>query len=98
MDILATLKEAQSELAKRLSAQFDTELDYAQKELTEVIDGYQADAPMPPHQIGNLANAEDGLNCWLVDNTDEVFEEEPAVDNARGLLDDVLHELRKLAS
>ena len=41
-----------------------------------------------------LEAAEHILNNWLVDNTERVFEEEPEIDTARGLLLEVLEELK----
>jgi len=39
-----------------------------------------------------IALAERLLNEWLVDNTEQVFEEQPEIDTARGYLDDVLNQ------
>lgn len=39
-----------------------------------------------------IAKAEQLLNHWLVDNTEQVFEEQPEIDTARGYLDDVLNQ------
>jgi hypothetical protein len=33
-----------------------------------------------------ITRAESILNDWLVDNTEDVFEEQPEIDDARGLL------------
>ena len=37
-----------------------------------------------------IRQAERILNDWLVDNTEEVFEEQPEIDTVRGLLLDAL--------
>ena len=37
-----------------------------------------------------LVQAEALLNEWLADNTENVFEEEPEIDDARGLILEVL--------
>lgn len=46
-------------------------------------------------QVKALQEAEKLLNDWLVDNTEEVFEEQPEIDQARGLLNDLLESLQK---
>lgn len=45
-----------------------------------------------------IQRAEQMLNEWLVDNTEDVFEEEPEIDEARGLLNkaiELLHQMSK---
>lgn len=37
-----------------------------------------------------IRQAEQILNEWLADNTESVFEEQPEIDNARGILLDAL--------
>jgi hypothetical protein len=44
--------------------------------------------------IEKLKQAEQILNEWLVDNTAEVFEEQPEIDEARGLLIEYLEAYR----
>lgn len=48
--------------------------------------------------IEKLKEAEQLLNEWLVDNTEEVFEEEPEVDEARGLLTEVIERFENEAA
>jgi len=45
--------------------------------------------------IGHLRNAADSLTSYLLDNTDEVFEEDPDIDNARAEIYDVVGVLQK---
>jgi hypothetical protein len=40
-----------------------------------------------------LGLVEELLNVWLTDNTQYSFEEEPHIDDARGLLIDIIDEL-----
>lgn len=42
-----------------------------------------------------VQKAEQLMNEWLVDNTEQVFEEQPAIDTARGYLNDALNILNK---
>lgn len=42
-----------------------------------------------------VSRAESILNEWLVDNTEEVFEEQPEIDDARGLLIEAIDLLEK---
>lgn len=41
-----------------------------------------------------IEEAERVLNLWLVDNTDELFEEAPEIDHARDLLIDAIEKMR----
>lgn len=43
--------------------------------------------------LAKLNKVEQMLADWLVDNTDEVFEEQPEIDEARGLLIEAIEEL-----
>jgi len=44
--------------------------------------------------LDSIESAERILNQWLVDNTDELFEESPKIDEARGLLIEAIEKLR----
>lgn len=48
---------------------------------------------MTEEQKRKLEKAEQILNRWLVDNTDEVFEEQSEIDSARSLIQEVLEAL-----
>jgi hypothetical protein len=45
--------------------------------------------------LDKIINAERLLNEWLTDNTEEVFEEIPEVDEARDLLNEAIEELSR---
>ncbi len=99
MDMLAHLKEAQNELNRRRAVDTDPDLDKAQALLDAVVANCPpAGQPLSSDQEASLAEAEDILNVWLVDNTEDVFEEEPEVDSARSDMDTVLNHQRKLTA
>jgi hypothetical protein len=45
--------------------------------------------------LDKIINAEQLLNEWLVDNTEEVFEEQPEIDLARELLIEAIELMKK---
>jgi hypothetical protein len=48
--------------------------------------------------LEKLIRAEYLLNAWLVDNTEQVFEEEGEIDDARALLIEVIEEIKEKAN
>lgn len=48
--------------------------------------------------LEKLIRAEYLLNAWLVDNTEQVFEEEGEIDDARSLLIEVIEEIKEKAN
>lgn len=45
---------------------------------------------IPEGEWDDLIGAFDCLTSWLLDNTEEVFEEEPEIDEARGIIADII--------
>lgn len=45
---------------------------------------------MTNDQLLAISYVEEILNVWLIDNTEDVFEEQPEIDAARGVLIDLI--------
>lgn len=83
-----------------VEASFNTvELDTFNEKNADAITGWSifpaaADAPSAP-ALAILRDVDTKLAEWLIDNTEEVFEEQPEIDTARGMVQDAIELMEK---
>lgn len=85
----AAIKEYEFALDEAKEKKIDSEKSYAMRHLGIDLDEIAA------RIIEDLQKAESELFGFLTDRTDEVFEEEPEIDNARSIILDLIEKIKK---